>query len=80
MRYMTPLLASVAASVLLSACHQSLADYENPDQPYSRQQICHQLSEILRGYDGPHDYKTKPISRARLAKYYNDYKLYGCEK
>jgi hypothetical protein len=67
-------------SLILSACHELFDAYENPNQPYNRQQTCQALSELLREYDSPKDYKNKPISRARLAKYYNDYKLYGCEK
>lgn len=67
-------------SLLFAACKDKFAEYEDPSLPYNRQTICLKLSEILQEYDSPNDYKTKPISRSELAKYYKDYKIYGCEK
>jgi len=64
----------------LSACKEPLAEYEDPNLPYDRQRICTQLTDILHDYNGPGDHKNKPISRRELAKYYRDYKIYGCEK
>ena len=78
MRYQIACLLGV--SVLLTACQEKFAEYEDPSKPYNRHEICDKLTEILKDYDSPNDYKNKPISRSELAKYYKDYKIYGCEK
>ena len=68
-------------TLLLFGCQQEqFGEYDDPSKPYDRMAICEKLTAILKNYDSPKDYKTKDISRSQLAKLYNDYKIYGCEK
>ncbi len=66
--------------LLLSACQKKFADYENPAEPYNREAICERLSDLVKDYSGPYDYKGKNISRRELKRLFNDYQIYGCDK
>lgn len=81
MRQQYMMILMLGVSAMLTACHDAtFAEYEDPSKPYNRKEICAKLTEILREYDSPNDYVNKPITRKELAKYYKDYKTYGCEK
>ena len=68
---------------LLAGCYQKFNGYEDPSQAYNRQKICHELTGILQPYYNLNNPKVEPIprlQRSKVAKYYKDYKIYGCEK
>ena len=68
------------STLLLSACQKKFADYESPNEPYDREVICKRLSDLIKNYAGPYDYKDKNISRRELKRLFNDYQIYGCDK